>query len=303
MSARQIWYPNESIVIELPAAQATDSGAGSDVGTKNSADASNSSTSDGAKLTKGKPKITRRRTPTVDTSNIRNESTSSYEKLDSDPCGRGTAETTYSTIENTGARSSTKTLLSNLMQCDEPAPAKRSDFHGWLDNDPTLQWRNIFMPKLEHPTPSKLTKEHHRTRKHRSEEFIFQHYKDISEYMNYYRKHCCLTSLSVPSLNQPYQSKPKENSRQDRKLTRPSTQGVFRTINDNSTTENKQGSTRRQNPRLAELENTTGSTSSPSKPLPFVPRPSPASIVNRESTSIILCGSASSSSERLVAII
>lgn len=288
MSARQIWYPNESIVIELPAAQATDSGAGSDVGTKNSADANDCSTSDGAKLAKGKPKITRRRTPTVDTSNIRNESTSSYEKLDSDPCGRGTAETTYSTIENTGARSSTKTLLSNLMQCDEPAPAKRSDFHGWLDNDPTLQWRNIFMPKLEHPTPSKITKEHHRTRKHRSEEFTFQHYKDISEYMNYYRKHCCLTSLSVPSLNQPYQSKPKENSRQDRKLTRPSTQGGF---------------TRRQNPRLAELENTTGSTISPSKPLPLVPRPSPASIVNRESTSIILCGSASSSSERLVAIL
>ena len=296
MSARKTWYPYESIVIELLAAQATDSGAGSDAGTKNSADASNSSSiGDEAKPAKSKPKITRRKMPTVDTSHIRNESTSSNEKLDTDQCGRGTVETTYSTIENT-ARPSTKTLLSNLMQCDEPATSKDSDFHGWLDNEPILQWRNIFMPKLEHPT-NKTAKDHHRTRRHKSEEYIFQHYKDISEYMKYYRKHCCLTSLSVPSLNQPCQHpKPKENSKQDRKSTRPSTRGVFRTISD----DNSQGSTIHHNPKLVGPENTTTSINSPSKPLPLVRRPTPASIVNRESTSIVLCGSASSSSEKLV---
>ena len=302
MSARTNWYPNESIVIELLAAQATDSEAGSDAETKLSVDTSNSNISDGAKLAKSKSKITRRKTPTVDISNIPSESTSSKEKLDTDQCGRGTAETTYSTIENT-ARPSTNTLLSNLMQCNEPATSKGSDFHGWLDNEPILQWRNIFMPKLEHPT-NKNAKEHHRTRRHKSEEYIFQHHKDISEYMKYYRKHCCLTSLSVPSLNQPCQHpKPilKENSKQDRKSTRPSTRGVFHTItDDNSTADNKRGSTTHQNTKLAGQENTTASVNSPSRPLPLVRRPTPASIVNRESTSIVLCGSGSSSSEKLV---
>ena len=315
MSAKEVWYPGESIVTELPSAQPTVSEAGSDVGSKGSFESSDVNGA-GATVAKSKPKITRRRIPTVDTNSLRNDSTSSDEKIDSNQCGRGNVPTTYSTIEDTGSRASTKTLLSNLMQHDEPVVSKNSSFHGWLHSDPLLEWRHIFLPKLEHHT-NKNTKDSHRTRRHRSEEFIFQHYKDISEYMNYYRKHCCLTSLSVPSLKQPHQHqkpKPKEKStgKQDKRSNRPSTQGVFRTIDDSEadkeecgSANNKQASQhRQQSPKLAELENRlnlTASVVSPSNPLPLVPRPTPPSIVNRESTSIVLCGSGSSSSERLVA--
>ena len=325
MSAKKIWCPNESIVIELPAAQPTVSETGSDAGSKNSVEASISGA--GATLAKSKPKITRRRIPTVDTNTLRNDSTSSNENLDTaGQCGRGNVPTTYSTIEDTGSRASTNTLLSNLMQQTEPVPSKDTNFHGWLDSDPLLQWRNIFLPKLEQHT-NKNVKDSHRTRRHQSEEFVFQHYKDTSEYMNYYRKHCCLTSLSVPSLKQPHQHqkpKPKEKStgKQDKKSglgLRPSTRGVFRTVDDSGADKQECGSTDNkqttgnaiqhqqqssQNPKLAELENRlnlTASVVSPSNPLPVVPRPTPPSIVNRESTSIVLCGSGSSSSEKLVA--
>lgn len=312
MSARRIWYPSESLVAELPAAQPTASEAGSDAGSKNNIGASNGSTSSsGATVAKTKAKITRRRTLTVDTNSTRSDST---EKLDKDRCGRGTETTTYSTIENTRTCASTKTLISNLMQCDKPVLSKDSDFQGWLQSDPLLQWRSIFLPKLEHAT-NRNVKENYRARKHRSEEFVFKHYKDISEYMHYYRKHCSMTSLSVLSLKQSCPLKPNEKPKQDRKSTRPSTRGVFRTVDDGeanqqqSLTENKpQPSVPAQNsnPKLAELENRLNLTASiavsTSKPLPIMPRPTPPSIVNRESTSIILCGSGNSSSEKLVTI-
>ena len=308
MSARIIWYPSESLVTEVPAAQPTVSEAGSDGGSKNGIEASSSGGA-GSTLAKSKPKIIRRRIPTVDTSNIRNDCTDSNEKLDANQCGRGITHTTYSTIENSGAHACTQTLVSNLMQYDESVSSKDTDFHGWLHNDPILQWRNIFLPKLEHPT-NKSVKENHRTRRHRSEEYIFQHYKDTSEYMNYYRKHCCLTSLSVPSLKKQHQkSKPKENSKQDKKSTRPATRGVFHTIDDggagqkDNLTDKQAANNHPHNPKLAELENRLNLTASvvfPSKPLPLVPKPTPPSIVNRESTSIILCGSGSSSCEKLV---
>ena len=313
MSAKEIWYPSESIVTELPAAQPTVSEAGSDAGSKNSVGASNSNGA-GATLGKSKPKITRRRIPTVDTNTLRNDSTSSNEKLDTDQSGRGNAPTTYSTIEDTRSHASTNTLLSNLMQHAEPVLSKDINFHGWLNCDPLLQWRNIFLPKLEQPT-TKHVKDNHRTRRNRSEEFVFQHYKDVSEYMNYYRKHCCMTSLSVPSLKQHQKPKPKEKStgKQGKKSTRPSTQGVFRTIDDSGADKQEHASSadnkhtiqhQQQSPKLAELENRlnlTASVISPSNPLPLVPRPTPPSIVNRESTSIVLCGSGSSSSEKSVA--
>ena len=302
MSAKKIWYPSESVVAELPGAHPTIPESGSNGDNRSNTEISNASGS-GATLAKSKQKITRRRTPTVDTNTLRNDCTSSEERLETDQCGRGTAPTTYSTIEDTGPRASIKTLLSNLMQYEEPILCKDTNFHGWLHNDPILQWRNIFLPKLQHPM-NKNVKENNRTRRHRSEEFIFQHYKDISEYMNYYRRHCCLTSLSVPSLKQPRQhQKPKTNTgKQDKKSMRPSTRGVFRIIDDQQecgSTENKQSSP--QNPRLVELEyrlNLTASVVSSSKSLPIVARPTPPSIVNRESTSIVLCGSGSSSSEK-----
>ena len=307
MSAKEVWYPSESIVTELPDAQPAVSEA---VGRKGSVNASGA----GATLAKSKPKITRRRIPTVDTNTLRNDSTSSDEKIDINQCGRGNASITYSTIEDTGSHASTNTLLSNLMKHAEPVLSKDSNFHGWLHSDPLLEWRHIFLPKLEHHA-NKNAKDNHQTRRHQSEEFVFQHCKDISEYMNYYRKHCCLTSLSVPSLRQSRQHqkpKPKEKStgKQDKKPNRPSTRGVFRTIDEAADKEEhgsaniKQASQhQQQSPKLAELENRlnlTASVVSPSKPLPLVPRPTPPSIVNRESTSIVLCGSGSSSSEKLV---
>lgn len=323
MSIRKLWCPSESLVTELPASQPTVSEAGSDLGRRNGVEA-NSGNGAGATLSKTKPKITRRRTPTVDTSAIHNDSTNSNEKLDTEQCGRGMTSTTYATIENAG-RASAKTLVSNLMQRSEPVLSKETDFHGWLHHDPLLQWRNIFLSKSaeQHASTSRTVKDNHRTRRHRSEEFVFRHYKDTSEYMKYYRKHCCLTSLSVPSLprsSQYQKSKPKPvKSKQEKEPTRPSTRAVFRTINDSGanqqehSTDSKQASIGaangihcyQQSPKLAELENRlnlTASVMSPSTPLPLVPRPTPPSIVNRESTSIVLCGSGSSSSEKLVSI-
>lgn len=317
MSAKEVWYPDESIVTELPSAKPTVSEAGSDIGSKGSVESSNVSGA-GATVAKTKPKITRRRIPTVDTSTLCNDSTSSNEKIDTNQCGRGNAPATYSTIEDTGSHASTNALLSNLMRHAKPVLSKDSSFHGWLHNDPLLEWRHIFLPKLEHQV-NKNPKDNHRIRRHRSEEFVFQHCKDVSEYMNHYRKHCCLTLLSaVPTLKQPHQHqkpKPKEKStgKQEKRSNRPSTRGVFRTIDDSEadkqehdSANNKQANQhRQQSPKLAELENRlnlTASVVSPSKPLPLVPRPTPPSIVNRESTSIVLCGSGSSSSEKLVAV-
>jgi len=306
MSARTVWCPGESVVTELPAAQPTVCEAGSDVGNKNGIEASNRS-SERATVAKIKSKITRRRTLTVDTSAVRN-CTSSSEKLDADQCGRGMEPTTYSTIENTGPHASTTRLLSDLMECNEPVLSKNTDFHGWLHNDPLLHWRNIFLPKLEHPT-NKNVKDCYRTRKQRNQEFVFQHYKDVSEYMNYYRKHCSLTSQSVPSL--------KESSAQHQKpkSKRPSTQAaVFCTIDnggaaqqehskDNKRASKTANGAQRQrqlpkNSKLMELENKLNLTASvvlSSKPFPVVPKPTSPST---ESTTKTLCGS--SSSEKLV---
>ena len=310
MSARKIWYPGESIVIELSGTQPTASESRSDGGSKNmeASDCSGAS----ATLARSKQKIARRRTPTVDTNNLRSNCTSSKEKLDTDECGRGMELVNYSTIEDTG-HASTMTLLSNLMQRAQPALSKDTNFHGWLPSDSLLQWRNIFLPKLEQSN-CKNIKDTNRTRRHRSEEFVFHHCKDISEYMKYYRKHCCLTSLSVPSLKRHGQ---KSTSKQDMKSMRQSTRGVFRTIDDSATNKQEQSSIdkkeatldnssqeQHQNPRLAELESKLNLTASvisfPSRPLPLVPKPTPPSIVNRESTSIVLCGSGSSSCEKLV---
>ena len=314
MSARQIWYPGESIVIELSGTHPAASENKSDGGSKNLSKNMEASDCSGASATlaKSKQKITRRRTPTVDTYNLRSNCTSSKEKLDSDESGRGMEPTNYSTIEDTG-HASIMTLLSNLMQCAQPVQAKDTIFHGWLHSDPLLQWRNIFLPKLEQSS-SKNVRDNHRTRRHRSEEFVFHHCKDISEYMKYYRKHCCLTSLSVAALKQPG---PKPSGKPNKKSMRPLTRGVFRTVDDSTAYKQEQSSTgkkeatsdnsiqeQHQNPKLAELENRLNLTASvvfsPSRPLPLVPRPTPPSIVNRESTSIVLCGSGSSSSEKLV---
>lgn len=299
MSAKKIWCPGESVVAELPAAQPTVSEAGSDVDSKNSIEASSSSA--GATVAKIKPKITRRRIPTVDISAIRN-CTSSSEKLDADQCGRGMESATYSTIENTGPPVSTTRLLSDLMQCSEPIPSKDIDFHGWLHNDPLLHWRSIFLPKLEYPI-NKNGKDNHRTRRQRNQEFVFQHYKDISEYMNYYRKHFSLTSQSVPSLKESSAKHQKPKSK------RPLTQATFRTI-DNSgaaqqehskdnkepskTTNGTQHQQSSKNSKLVELENQLNLMASvlhSSKPFPVVPKPTPPSIVNKECTSIVFCGS------------
>ena len=304
MSARKIWCPSESIVAELPPAQPTASEA---IDRKNDVEA-NSNSGAGATLAKTKPKIIRRRTPTVDVNSTCNcTSSNDNENFDTDQCGRGTSPTaTYSTIENTGPRANTKTLVSNLMQRDKPVPSKGTDFHGWLYTDPVLHWRNIFIPKLEHASNRNAKNSRH-TRRHRSEEFVFQHYKDISEYMNYYRKHCSLTSLSVPSLKQQSQQKTKDKfkqdkgrkSKQDRGLTRPSTTAVFRTVDDSGADQKQQSMDKnrqanridhqQQIPKLAELENRLNLTASI-----LVRRPTPPSIVNKESTSIILCGSNSS---------
>ena len=323
MSARIIWCPSDSVVKDLPAPQVTQPTSG----ISNETEVRKLPGTEPASLaTPGrvKPRITRRRTPTVDTSvtRVTTNSGNNYccEKQKAEEGGRGIVLSTYATIENPGACRDVQCIVSSLIQCKKCSQSLEGDFHGWLQNDPALHWNNIFMPKSEH-SGGKTVKESARTRRQQSEEYIFHHYKDTSEYMRYYRNHCMLTSSSNMSLrhsrrkNKQEQPKVEEPTKQEDKgyTTRPQTQGVYRTI-DKDEQHQKSSSDRPVNgvyqqqifssartSKLAELEsrlNLRASVLSPSKPFTLVPKPTPPSIVNKESSSIILCGT--NSDERLV---
>jgi len=320
MSARNIWCPSDSVVKDLPAPQATQPTSGISNGT----DVRKPGTEPASLATplKVKPKITRRRTPTVDTSATRVVTTGGNccEKQQAVEGGRGIMPSTYATIENSGTYSDVKYIVSNLIQCTKCPKSLEGDFYGWLQNDPTLHWNNIFMPRSEY-SGGKTVKESTRTRRQQSEEYVFHHYEDISDYMRYYRNHCMLTSLSSRSQkhsrrkNKQEQTKVEETNKQEDKgpTTRLQTQGVYRTIDKDE--QNQRNSSDRpvnglpqqqifsnaHSSKLVELEsrlNLRASVLSPSKPFTLVPKPTPPSIVNKESSSIILCGT--NSNERLV---
>ena len=325
MSARNIWCPSESVVRDLPAPQATQPTGGISSG----ADVRKPLTEPAYLATpvKAKPKIVRRRTPTVDTNVTRVATTGGNycEKQQAEEGGRGIVPSTYATIENSGTCRDMKCIVSSLLQCRGCSQSLEGDFHGWLQNDPTLHWNSIFMSKSEYSS-GKTVKESTRTRRQQSEEYIFYHYENISDYMRYYRKHCMLTSLSNTSLrhsrwrNKQERPKLEETTKQEDKgpTTRPQTQaqGVYRTIDKDEqyqrTTSDRPVNGLYQQQifssthtlRLAELENRLNlraSVLSPSKPFTLVPKPTPPSIVNKESSSIILCGTGSN--EKLVTLL
>lgn len=313
MSTRNTWCPSESVVRDLPAPQATQPNGGISVVTNVNEPAAQ--TASLATPVKAKPKIIRRRIPTVDT-NVSSGATSDNKDCEKQPAeegGCGIMPSTYTTIENSGTCRDVKCIISTLMQHREHSKSLEGDFHGWLRNDPTLHWNNIFMPKSEHSSSSKAAKE--KTKRQQSEEYIFHHCKDISEYMKYYRNHCMLTSLSNMSLKHSRrknkQERPKvEEATNDKEpaTVRAQTQGVYHIIDKDEQYQNStpdrpissvNGPYKHQqvfsthSSKLAELENRLNlraSVLSPPKPFTLIPKPTPPSIVNKESSSIVLCG-------------